>query len=273
MSLSVRVLYQNPSQFSFDASLMEMGSYLQLKDLGGGTYSTANPHVDSQFQFPVSAITSISPESSGGGTGDDVRICFLIDGVLRWYDGATWKNSDGSYDQANSLYGSTPDYSAIIADLGLITGVPFNLGFRVIHHSADGTTFITLHALDIGATFVTANPVPISECSIYCYLSDLLGDVPTYDATKPIRFNVKNSRAFFHGTKLIQPFTKSAAFNSSGYMELSIIETATPGEYLQFFLTYYEGSFLKSIKLVNAIVPNTPNLPLTQITTTKDTDF
>lgn len=273
MSFLSQTLYDAAAHFSFDSTLVEVSAgVIRLKDLGGAVYSTANPAIDTQHQIQVSALSGMTESKSVAGS-DQVKYQLLVNGIARYFDtgASSWKTSDGSYAQSNTAAEINSNASTLASGLSL--SAPFYLRLRALLHSNDGTTRPSLTSTTLTYTNVYGAPVAIAECLIYGYLSDLLGDLPAYDATKPVTFWVKNSHSFFHGSKFIRPTGKSAAFNSNGYMELSVIETETPGEFMEFSLTYYEGNHLKSVKLVNAIVPNQPTLPLSQITVTKDTDY
>lgn len=272
MGFSTVITYDDTSQFTFDATLIEIsGGLIRLKDLGGATYSTANPTVTTQHQVPISALTSLSETKSVAGS-DQVKYQLIINGTAYWRDtvNSVWEESDGTYDQSNTAAEITAAVSSLFSDLSLTPSVWVRL--KVFLHSDAGSSrpSLTNNTLAYENDEIAAGT--FTECLITCYLKDLLGDTPTYDAEHPAKIYVRNDRAFFHGTRLIQPFSKSAEFNSSGYAELSVIETETIGEYLTFFVTLWEGRGWKTVYCVNAVSPNAATRALSQVTTTRDND-
>lgn len=273
MGFSTVVTYDNANHFSFDTDLLEVsGGVLRLKDLGGGTYSTANPSAETQHQIMASSLSALAETKSAAGS-DQVKYQLLINDVAHYYDTSTstWEQASGAnYSEANTA----AEISAALADLTTQLSLigSFYVRLRVFFHSASGTTRPSLTNNTFTYAMLYGSPPTISECLIYAYLSDLLGADYVHDSSRPATLHVKNDRPFFHGSKLIRPFRKSAAFNSSGYVELSVIETETPGEYLELFVTYYEGSSMKSLLFLPCLIPNAPTRPLNQIAPLRDMD-
>lgn len=267
-----KLTFDTAAHFSYDADLVEFsGGTVRLLDLGGATYSDDDPTVASQLRFAFSSITAFAhTASTPGGTG--IKYQLKINGALYWRNttDAIWEESDGTYDQANTQAELNAALGSLVSDLALEGNNWCQL--VVFLHSDSGTarpvltdaTFTHAHTESAGAS--------IAECLVYCYLSDLLGDAYDYDASFPIRLHVKNHRAFFHGNKLIQPFHQQATFNSSGYAELSVIETESVGENLEFAISYYEGPSLKWVRLTRNRVPNVASRALSQIAVTDPTD-
>lgn len=270
MGFAIDIDFGTSSQLSFDTTLVEVsGGQVRLKDLGGTTYSTANPSVEMQHQLQVSNVTAFDELSNVSGS-DLVKYQLLINGSAYWFSAGTWQAADGTYAEANTRDEIDTNLGTLVTDLSI--GQPFYFNFRVFLHSASGSTRPRLTTVAVHYTHVYQTAGTLSECLLYAYLSDLLADAYTYDSTKPVTFVVACSRAFFHGNRLIRPFAKSAAFDSNGYMSLSVIETATPGVALEFYLTYYEGNSKKSVKLFNAQVPNASSRAVSEVTSVRDQD-
>ena len=113
----------------------------------------------------------------------------------------------------------------------------------------------------------------INECSITAYLIDLLGDVPPIDLANPPKLIVSNDRSCLHGNNLVDSFTKSAPFDASGVAVLSVIETESVGEELEFVITIPVGKGTRSVFFEPAIVPDSPTKDLDEITVVKQSDF
>ena len=113
----------------------------------------------------------------------------------------------------------------------------------------------------------------VNECVITAYLMDLLGDVPAIDLANPPKLLISNDRSFQHGNNVIAPFTKTASFDANGVATISIIETETVGEELEFVITVPVGKSSRSIFFETAIVPDEAARDLDQITVVRQSDF
>lgn len=107
----------------------------------------------------------------------------------------------------------------------------------------------------------------ITQCTITATLKDLTESVPS--GITDGKFYIKNVRSFVHSGEVIGPFELSAAFNGSGVATLNCIETDTPGEKLEFFITLKEGSSTRVINFEKAVVPNSASAALTSVTTVR----
>ena len=146
----------------------------------------------------------------------------------------------------------------------------FYLRVRVFLHS-NGSARPALTSFGISYRLDYNDQDALSECLVTCYVKDLLGDF-TYDSAYPITLYVKNDRAFMHGNNLIQPFTKSVNFDSDGYAQISLIETESVAEQVQFFVTYFEGLYKKTIRFLPAEIPNIATANLNEISQVSEID-
>lgn len=69
-----------------------------------------------------------------------------------------------------------------------------------------------------------------------------------------------------HGDNLIAPFELSQAFDGSGNVSLQCIETTTPGQKLNMFITVKEGLSLRTILLLPCVIPNITTIDLGSLT-------
>lgn len=273
MAFQTVVTYGTSTHFTYDATLIEVtGGTIRLLDLGGATYSTSNPAITCQFRMPMRALTTFA-ESASKPAGSEIKYQVIINDVAYWYNSSTnWEAATANtYTYANTATELNAQASTLFSALS-ISGNNW-IRLRVFLSSTSGSARPTLTSNTLTFTHLEATPDTIAECLIYAYLSDLLGAAYVLDATYPVKLWVKNDHAFWHGNKMILPFAESVTFNSSGYAELSIVETETPAEKLDFFLTFYEGPSLKSVKLGKAQVPNTATRALSQISSVDPTDF
>jgi hypothetical protein len=266
--------FTDADELSFNITNVEIGgAALRLKDLGGGTYSTGDDTVVMAHQLQATALGTFA-ESATKPANTEIKYTLLINSSPYWYNTvtATWEAATyGLYAESNTATEINTNLATLLSTLSIASA--FYFGLRIHLHST-GSARPELASVTVGAyVFDYPSPTTISECLVTCYLSDLLGADYAYDATKPARLIVKNSRAFHHGSKLIQALTKSALFDSNGRAQLSVIETETPEEYVEFQVTYYEGEYLKTIRYQKAIVPNQPAANLNNITTPERLDF
>lgn len=273
MAFQEVLTYDTAASLSFDTALVEIGGgVLRLKDLGGAIYSTANPSVSTQHRNMVSALTAFSEVKTVAGS-DQVKYCLAINDKNYWYDtvNTLWTESNGTYAQSNLASEISANEATLFSQLSLVA--PVYMGLLIFLHSATGLTRPSLTSNTLGYSFLNTAPIVINECLITAYLGDLLGDIPLFNSAQPTTLWISCDRAFFHGSRFIQPFTKSADFDSTGFAQLSVIETVTPGVKLSFGISYFDGISRKLTKLFSAIVPNTAGSTLNNITLTRYTDF
>lgn len=272
MSFQAKFECNSSNHFSYDTAKIEAsGSTLRLLDLGAGTYTTTNPYIECMFRFSMTFISGFAATKSTPAT-TEIKYQILVNQRAIYFNTTSglWQyaaNLDGVplYTEANTEAQISANLPAIWADLGFAVNDSLWLGLRIFLHSDDGLARPTITDITFSGSMQYLSPATISECLITAYASDLLGDAYSYDSTKPMTLQVKNERAFMHGSKLIRPFTKTATFNSSGVAQLSVIETETPGEYLDFSIVYYEGPSKKQIRFNPAYVPNSATKTLNQI--------
>lgn len=266
MPASLVMSFTDSDELSFNPVNVEIGgSTLRLKDLGGGTYSTANDTVVMAQQIQATALGTFAESASKPG-GTEIKYTLLINGVPYWYDtgDSTWKAATyGLYAESNTASEINSNLSTLLSTLSITSS--FYLGVRIHLHST-GSARPALTSITFGAyTFDYPSVTAINLCVVTCYLSDLLGADYVADSDKPATLNVKNDRAFMHGGNMIRPFVQSATFDANGRAQLSVIETDTPEEYVEFFVTYYEGNYLKQVRFNPAIVPNQPSALLNNV--------
>lgn len=267
MSYSQTITYDASASLNFDSTLVEVSAgTLRLKDLGGGTYTLTNPVVTSQHQNMLSALSTFTQVATLPAN-TAVQYQLVLDGQEYWYNSvaAAWGESDGSFTQSNLASAINSHASTLFSDLGLL--VSQYVGLRIFLSTTNASNRPVLTSNTIGYTWSNGNPAVISQCLIFGYLSDLLGGPALPSTAHPINLTVSCDHAFLHGSRLVLPFSQSAAFDNTGYVELSVIETATPGIPLNFAFTYYDGRSLTTAKLFNVIVPNTPTLSIDSLST------
>lgn len=270
MSYSLTLNYDAASNFTYNTSLVEVASStLRLKDQGGGTYTTTPQLVTCQERFAISALSSFSEVSTVPANTSITYQIVLGPNTYYWNSVTSlWTLATGGASQANSASVISAHASTLISNLSILT--PQYFGLNVYLTSTSGAARPVLTSNAIGYSWSEQAQSVINECVITAYFLDLVGAVPNPVTAQLL---VACDHGFFHGSNFISPFTKTFAFNSSGVVTASIIETQTPGVKLNFSITYTDGISTYSSKLFNAIIPNQASANLTNVTTAYPYNF
>lgn len=196
-------------------------------------YVTTNPTISTNSTFLTDQLLSFSEVVTASG-GDNIQYIIIAAGVDKYWDGAAWSNSDGTYAQSNTA----SDINTNVSTLDVSSGQ--NISVKAFLHSATGATTPSLTSVTITYSFYAPAPSPINECEVYCNLEDILQDVADF-TTINATFYAQNKAAFAHTTNdtVIFPFTYSTPFDSTGYADLSVIETASvEGATIDFYIEY-----------------------------------
>lgn len=270
MSFQTVVNYDTAGHFSFDTTKVEVsGSLIRLKDLGGSTYATDSPTVETQHRIQATALTSFA-HSASQPAGSSVKYQLLIGAGVYYHNGSTWVASDGTVSQSNTQAEITAALGTLFSALGL----PETIFLRVrVFLTSNGTAQPSVTSNTWVYSMSYLSPASISECLVSCYITDLLGADYVLDSSKPATLHVKSYRAFMHGSKLVRPFTKSANFDADGLAQLSVIETQSIEQPLEFLVTYFEGEYKKQVRFIPAVVPNSPAANLNSVSTVSSLDM
>jgi len=167
------------------------------------------------------------------------------DGLYYYYDSVTacaWITSNKAFEYANDELTVSYNISAITNSSDIIRPciVIKSLGYE--------NPIVREVQLDYIGGVNTIN-----ECVISFYVNDLLGVELTSG-----NLYVHNDISFWHSDKLILPFKKSATITTAGYITISVIETETVSQTLDFELNYTDPNTnaLKKIRWSNKIVPD-----------------
>lgn len=238
----------------------------------GGPYIVGNYLVTSQHENTISALSSFA-ESATTPANTAITYQLVLNGVIVWWDSSVskWVVSDGTFAKSNSAAVVSAHVAALFTDLALLVPQFMQIRIYLTTTSTGATPVLTSNT--IGYTWVNGNPTTISVCTVYGYLSDLLAGGALPSATQPISLLVSCDHAFFHSSHFVLPFTKSASFDITGYVQIPVIETATPGVPLNFSITYYDGLSIANVKLFNAIIPLQPTISLDSLTSVQPYNF
>jgi hypothetical protein len=279
MSYDTNISYDDAASFNFNPTFVEIISTgfstftIQLKDLGGGLVTTVPQLITSQYQVMLSGLTGFTQTLNylnPDGTSELYQ--FVINGNAYWYNPATttWEIATGVA-QANTAAVINTNAATLFTDIAIFETT--YLGLNTILQTTDATVSPSLISNTLSYDWTNGNPAAISNCLVYAYLSDLVGGLPINSLTKPISLIVSSEAAFLHGSKFIMPFSKEVFFNLDGYVEISLIETETPGIPLSFVFKYHDGFSVVNTRLFNAIVPNEATRGLNSLTTVVPYNF
>lgn len=103
-----------------------------------------------------------------------------------------------------------------------------------------------------------------AQCIVYLWLQDILGN-DVGSGSKAV-FSATIQDGFKYGQFVITPSNISSNFDINGYAQIQMVETETPGVYIEFGVSYSSGETTKQINFKPAIVPNSGAISLTSIT-------
>lgn len=273
MSYSTTITYDTAASLNFDDDLVEIGGgVLRLKDQGGGVYTLVPQLVTSQYQIMASAFSTFA-QSATTPANTSIGYQVVLNSIAYWYNPTStdWEavDTDNASAETNSASVINTNLSTLFTDLGIIETRYIGINIYLVTTDASARPLLASNTLTY--TWANGNPEAIDQCLLYAYAQDLVGDIP--GTATEVTLHVSNTNGFLHGSKFIMPFTKSVAFNSSGYAEISIIETETPGIPLQFSISFKDGYSKSDVRFINAIVPNTATAGINSLTIVEPYSF
>ncbi len=269
MAHSTVITYNDTAEQVFDATKILEATGFKL--INTPPYASDSPTVISGAFYQISNLTSFAA-SITEPAGTSITFALMIDGIKYFWNStaATWAVADGTTSQSNTAAVINTNAAALKTDLDFL-GLK-NLQI-VAFLNSDGTDTPTLTSVTIGHEADTNVGNSISECNISATIKDILGDLVTDTATFVATLIIQNEVAFKHGNNLIFPFTKTKAFDSSGNVSLSVIETETPGQKLQYSVIFQENNRTRTIRFNPAVVPDLASSNLLSITVPLSFDF
>lgn len=271
MSYSETITYNSAASLNLGTNAIIHSGALQLGP-SGGPYPTGSFVVTTQHVNSISALSSFA-ESSTLPSSTAIAYQLVLNGIEYWYNASigSWAVADGTIATTNPASVINSNASTLFSSLALL--VPQYLSLRIWLQTGNASNTPVLASNTIGYTWVNGNPGTISLCTVYGYLSDLLGNNPIPTMAQPISLQVSSPYSFMHSTHVVLPFTQRANFDNTGYVSLPIIETATPGVPLNFSLTFYNGLSLVTQELFSAIVPNQPTIQVDSLSSAVPYNF
>jgi hypothetical protein len=256
------ILYNTTSGFTLSDNTKVQIVANSASLINNSGYSTANPNVLETFQMQASSLSGFIETANYGGS-DNVQYTILVNGADYYWSGSAWTTSNGTYSQSNTAASVNSHCADTSMSTLLSTGSYVQV--RAFISSATGSTTPTLTAVALTYTFAAIKPASPAQCTVWIYLQDILGN--TIGSIQNASLSVCQKDPFIYGQFVIAPFTKSTTFNSSGYAQLILDETQTPGYPVQFSISYQINDTTKQINFIPCIVPNAGSCAVTSITT------
>ena len=256
------ILYNTTSGFTVsDNTKIQIiaNSVSLINNLG---YPTTNPNVLESFKMQASALSGFVETATYSGS-DNVQYTILVNGADYYWSGSAWVSSAGTYAQSNTA--STINSHCADSSMATLLGTGSYVTIRAFLHSATGTTSPSLTGVSLTYTFAAIRPSNPAQCTVWVYLEDILGNI--IGSVQNAQLSVTQKDAFIYGSFLISPSTKFTSFDSTGYAQIILDETQTPGYSVQFSISYQIGKTTKQIDFIPCVVPNAGACALTSITT------
>lgn len=145
---TLELIFDTSSEIRYDSAKIEVsGDTIHLKDLGGGSYSTSNPTAIIPFLLRGTSMSDLVFTVST----PPIKVTFLVNSILFYYDGFHFVESDGTYSKSNFLNEIPVDFSE------LFDGEMVNIGLMIFFPST-GTEKPTLDAISVN--YISAETVP-----------------------------------------------------------------------------------------------------------------
>jgi hypothetical protein len=197
----------------YDDCLFTGASYSAQDALPESRYSLANPYADVNATFRASELLTFTETATKSGS-DEMKYAIDVGGQLKWSNGGTVENSDGTYAQANT----NAEITAVIGDFlstRIVTGV------RSFCHVDSGATQ-TRPQLDT-LTITYDSTLPDATLSNLRELEGWIYDHDTPLTSEPIKIRPKDG-GFVNGDVVHRQrgWEALATTNSDGWFEADI---------------------------------------------------
>lgn len=210
----------------------------------GQIYPTSNPAVINNSGVTTDDVEGFLATVTVTGS-DLVKYQISLSAVLKYWNGAAWATSDGTYAQSNTA-------AEIIANLSTLNvSAGATLKVRALLHSNDGSTTPHLTSVTVDYSFYTPVSAEPTRCVVYAHLRDIVGGTVATD----MQLVVENDEPIQSGDVLIAPTTQTFESNGSGYVEADLVESATTGTSYKFTILYVIDGVQKTSYLGRAMVP------------------
>lgn len=198
-------------------------------------------------------------ETSDPKTGaDEIYYTIVINNQDKYWDGAAWSNSDGA-----TQFNTAVEIQTNKASLDISSGATVKV--RAFLKSDTGYSTPALSYVTVDYNFYESPIADINETIITLQADDFIQgvDLSTLDG----KLVISHTSGFIHSDKLFLPFERSFPFNSQNQVDASVVETTSINVKYSFKVQYTENGITKTVNFVDALVPDTVSVKLTDITT------
>ena len=181
-------------------------------------------------------------------------LAFMVSGVAKYYNvgNSAWEASNQTLAQSNTDWGVlTPAVMQALIEPD--SGNTYTPVF--ILYSSNGLATPELITFTTNFIFWNSEGTTLSECVIWLYIRDLLGDANPDDA----RLYVESESAFWVDGRLIKEYYRNSDIvDSQGWVQLSVIQTESVSQLLRFYIKYTDPNdgTTKTIPFLDTTVPN-----------------
>lgn len=234
--------------FLFDDTEVEVLSGARLIDLLAVSSSVLD-----RAGFFADAITAFDAVEVIGGAGNAIQYAFRIDGQLTWFDSvtSTWVASDGSVAETNPQ----ADIRANLSTLDLTGGKRVQNFALLVTAGVDTPELeqvtVTFNAVAVAELPPIEPPAP-RECLVFGHVRDEDGQ-PIFEARVRV---FPPAAGFAHGNHQIHGEPVSTTTNAAGRWELSLAETATKSQTVEFRITHVKEAQVFTSSFLGKTIPD-----------------
>ena len=214
-------------------------------------YSKLNPTITPTSPISVKLFTTYLATIVVAGL-DLVRQTITVAGQQKYWDGAAWVNSDGTYAQSSTI----GDIAANIVTLDVTSG-EFVLPVSFLH-SDDGRSKPQISEISIDYVFANPGANP-TKCKVYGQVLDNCC-VPIEGALVSV-----DGDDYYYDDALIAR-SCSTTTDEMGEWEMEVIETTTDAKVVTFTTSYNQSGKTKTFTDKDKTIPNAPTAALSSLT-------
>lgn len=223
----------------------------------GEFYPQDSPPIVANSGVETDGVVSLTEDTAVSGN-DSITYVLNVGGTDNYWNGSAWVTSDTSLAQSNTLAEINTNASALSLGTGQTVKV------KALLTSDDGNTTPQLTENVLSYDFAAPVVTEASECVVFGYIRDILGDVHATAVELEI---INTSTFYYNSTITVPPSIRRTTANTDGEVDLSVIETATPSTTYLFKLRYTDiNNQRKTVTLGNATVPNQTSVNIASLT-------
>ncbi len=234
---NINYSFTTPANYIYDSYAIEVvGGTAQL--ISDPTYPVDNPTIIPTASITQDALDSFLATLTAAGL-DEVRFVLRVDGQDKYYDtgGSAWRDADGTYSQTNDL-ATLQANLATFTDRGDLVPV-------IYLHSDDGSTTPNIDDLTIAFNSYGGSATTENLCTVFGFIYDEINS-----PVEGVNVTVSPNRFGHTGDKLINKDATTVVTDSTGYWEITLIETATDNDNWSYKFDiggYVESKFIPNL--------------------------